>query len=81
MKKLIKLMMLALMVSPMVLGSSIALAKNTGTPNGFSKGGKNGWQGGTAPRGWSHGNKKGWKGGTSPYGLAKKVVVEDPLIE
>ena len=76
MNKLIRGLIVAVVATPLFLGGAIAFAENDGTPPGYEKGGKDGWNGGIAPPGHSHGKKKGWKGGTKPPGLAKKVPVE-----
>ena len=55
------------------LSSAIAVADPSGTPAGFGKGQKEGWNEGTNPPGWSQGDKKGWDEAGSPPGLAKKI--------
>ena len=56
------------------MNASPVFAKKSGygTPGGFGKGEKKGWEG-DKPPGWSHGKKKGWKGQGLPPGLAKKA--------
>ncbi len=42
-----------------------------GTPPGWSKGEKKGWDGEETPPGWSKGGKKGWDGEDAPPGFSK----------
>ena len=55
------------------LGVPLAFAKGKGggTPEGFGKGEKKGWEG-DKPPGWAQGEKKGWGEAGMPPGLAKK---------
>jgi hypothetical protein len=72
MKTVFRCLILALIVSPLVLNSSLLLAKGRkGPPKGFEKGEKKGWEA-DVPPGWSHGEKKGWDGESMPPGLMKK---------
>ena len=72
------------MILLLVFAGPLALAKGPGgghghggdfeggSPSGFGKGGKQGWQGKSTPPGWSKGQKKGWDGADMPPGLEKK---------
>lgn len=75
---------LGLLAVLLILGGPHALAKKGGgSPKGWTKGEKTGWDGnqkppglarkeGGAPPGWTQGEKTGWEGGETPPGLAKK---------
>ena len=73
----------AVLSAAILLNGTLALAKShgaggNGTPPGFGKGEKKGWQGESKPPGWSKGKKKGWKDAGMPPGLAKKQETTTP---
>lgn len=79
MKKIIILVCMAVMVTPLVFGPSLVYAKGKqeGMPKGFEKGKKKGWGESKVPPGWTKGEKKGWDGKEVPPGLDTEEDTEE----
>jgi hypothetical protein len=78
-----KTLAIAVATSALLLAPAVADAKGQrggkgvksakwSKPQGWSRGNKIGWRGGTTPPGWRKGRKNGWSGNGMPPGLLKR---------